>query len=905
MFKRRASNSSLFFLLVLSLAGLAVQCGNPPGPTQDQLIVLSATSRSFTATQGGASPAAQTVTVSNGGGGTLSGLTATVSYTTGQGWLAASLSSTTAPSTLTLTATTGTLVAGTYTATVAVAAAGAANSPQPVSVTFTLGPSAPAAPSNLAATAVSSSQINLSWTDNATTEDGFQIERCSGAGCTAFTQIATVGPNVTTYSNTGLAASTSYSYRVRANNGAGSAAYSNTATATTSLTAPAAPTNLLATAVSSSQINLSWTDNATNEDGFQIERCSGAGCTAFTQIATVGSNVTTYSNTGLAASTSYSYRVRANNGAGSSAYSNTATATTSLTAPAAPSNLAATAVSSSQINLSWTDNATTEDGFQIERCSGAGCTAFTQIATVGSNVTTYSNTGLAASQSYSYRVRANNGAGSSGYSNTATATTSLTAPAAPTNLLATAVSSSQINLSWTDNATTEDGFQIERCLGGSCTTFVEITTLGANSTTYQNTGLLSNTSYSYRVRAYNALAQSGYSNTASAITPQTLPLAPSSLATNVISSAEIDLSWIDNSTNESEFLIERCTGSGCTTFTQIASVNANITTYQNTGLGSPITYRYRVRAHNTAGYSAYSNTADGTTPQIVIFPGPTSLTATTISPTQINLAWVDRSSTETGFEIERCSGVGCSTFALLTTVGMNVQSYQNTGLTNGTSYTYRVRAYIGTTTKSAYSNTATAVAGTVISTTRFQNNAVWAVISLAIDGTQYITVPGTGIAPGYYYEVALTPGTHQLRAATGYWDGNYPYELYIYPGPFTQVSGVTGTITIDNPTIAQILTNFSASRLWSGVWYDSNSLPHTRAFRFYSGGTCRLYYDGVESTTCTFSLVTYNPGLITFRVRYANGTQYDGLLDELNGYFFMDNGPSGWATIQYSNTLQP
>src|SRR6266498_4095062 len=451
MFKRRASNSSLFFLLVLSLAGLAVQCGNPPGPTQDQLIVLSATSRSFTATQGGASPAAQTVTVSNGGGGTLSGLTATVSYTTGQGWLAASLSSTTAPSTLTLTATTGTLVAGTYTATVAVAAAGAANSPQPVSVTFTLGPSAPAAPSNLAATAVSSSQINLSWTDNATTEDGFQIERCSGAGCTAFTQIATVGSNVTTYSNTGLAASTSYSYRVRANNGAGSSAYSNTATATTSLTAPAAPTTELPSR---------------------------------TQIALVWLHVRRSSDLGLAASTSYSYRVRANNGAGSSAYSNTATATTSLTAPAAPTNLLATAASSSQINLSWTDNATNEDGFQIERCSGAACTAFTQIATVGPNVTAYSNTGLAASTSYSYRVRANNGAGSSAYSNTATATTSLTAPAAPTNLLATAVSSSQINLSWTDNATTEDGFQIERCLGGSCTTFVEITTLGANSTTY-------------------------------------------------------------------------------------------------------------------------------------------------------------------------------------------------------------------------------------------------------------------------------------------------------------------------------------------------------------------------------------------------------------------------------------
>src|SRR5207249_2193257 len=77
-----------------------------------------------------------------------------------------------------------------------------------------------------------------------------------------------------------------------------------------------------------SQIDLAWTDNATNEDGFRIERCAGAGCAVFTEIATVGANVTTYQNTGLAFNTSYTYRVRAYNGAGPSAYSNTATATT-------------------------------------------------------------------------------------------------------------------------------------------------------------------------------------------------------------------------------------------------------------------------------------------------------------------------------------------------------------------------------------------------------------------------------------------------------------------------------------------------------------------------------------------------------------------------------------------------
>jgi len=90
--------------------------------------------------------------------------------------------------------------------------------------------------------------------------------------------------------------------------------------------------------------------------------------------------------------------------------------------PAAPTNLAA-AISPSQINLTWTDNATTEDGFRIERCAGAGCSAFVEIATVGANVVSYQNTGLAASTSYSYRVRAFNAGGTSGYTNTATAAT--------------------------------------------------------------------------------------------------------------------------------------------------------------------------------------------------------------------------------------------------------------------------------------------------------------------------------------------------------------------------------------------------------------------------------------------------------------------------------------------------
>src|SRR5712692_3439890 len=83
---------------------------------------------------------------------------------------------------------------------------------------------------------------------------------------------------------------------------------------------PTAPTNLSATAVSTTQINLSWTDTSNNEASFKIERKTGSGGT-YSQIATVGTNVVSFGNTGLAAGTTYFYRVRAENSSGNSSYS--------------------------------------------------------------------------------------------------------------------------------------------------------------------------------------------------------------------------------------------------------------------------------------------------------------------------------------------------------------------------------------------------------------------------------------------------------------------------------------------------------------------------------------------------------------------------------------------------------
>ena len=189
-------------------------------------------------------------------------------------------------------------------------------------------PSPPSAPSNLTAGAVSPPQIDLAWTDNSTNEDGFSVERCTGAGCGDFVQIGSVGPNVTAFSNPGLAANTTYRYRVRAFNAGGNSDYSLEAEATTAgpLAAPAAPSNLTAEGVSSRTIALNWQDNSTNEQGFKIERCQNQSCNNFSQVATVGANVTTFTDPNRVRGKAYGYRVRAYNAAGNSAYSNTASA---------------------------------------------------------------------------------------------------------------------------------------------------------------------------------------------------------------------------------------------------------------------------------------------------------------------------------------------------------------------------------------------------------------------------------------------------------------------------------------------------------------------------------------------------------------------------------------------------
>ncbi|MEO7137956.1 MAG: fibronectin type III domain-containing protein [Gemmatimonadales bacterium] len=189
----------------------------------------------------------------------------------------------------------------------------------------------PTAPSNLTAEAVSLSEIYLAWRDESSSETGFEVQRSTTGPRGTFAPVTQTSANITTYTNPGLSPLTQYCYKVRAVWGTSNkpkySAFSNTGCATPP-SPPAPPSDLRAVAMSPTQIDLSWIDHATDETGFSIERCQGADCGEFVELAQVTADAVTFVNRDLLANTTYRYRIRAHKRIVFSEYTPIATATT-------------------------------------------------------------------------------------------------------------------------------------------------------------------------------------------------------------------------------------------------------------------------------------------------------------------------------------------------------------------------------------------------------------------------------------------------------------------------------------------------------------------------------------------------------------------------------------------------
>ncbi len=289
--------------------------------------------------------------------------------------------------------------------------------------------------------------------------------------------------------------------------------------------------------------------------------------------------------------------------------------------PAAPAALTATAISFSRIVLGWRDNSPNETGFRIERKPGlcASTNPWSQIATVGANVITHTHISLPANTAYSYRVRAYNTAGNSGYSNCASATTVLAGtPNSPSGLRATSVSAGQVTLAWADTSTNETGFQLFRRMGTG--SWALLATKAANAVGHSDLTALGNTStttYSYFMRACNGAGCSP------ATTVAVVPYSPTTLAAIPVSSIRINLTWTDTSANETGFQIHRKAGNCASVnpWSLLATKAANSTSHSNTGLTSGTTHAYRIRSYTRSiampyahGFSLLSACVSATTP---------------------------------------------------------------------------------------------------------------------------------------------------------------------------------------------------------------------------------------------------------------------------------------------------
>ena len=544
------------------------------------------------------------------------------------------------------------------------------------------------APTGLSTSGVSANQISLSWTaaTDSAGVSGYLIERCSGASCASFVQVAEVTSG-TAYSDINLTASTSYSYRIRAtDSGSNLGPYSSVVSVSTpaetaptgaeSVTytydavgrlkktlyadgttvnytldaagnrkqvsggpaAPGAPGVPVVTGITTTTATVSWTAASGNVTSYEYSLNSGA----WTNVGTA----LTVNLSGLNSGTTYTVQVHAVNN-GSAGTASSASFSTLLGAPGVPTftNLTATAATAT-----WTAASGTVTSYQYSVNSGAWSSVGTAL--------TVNLTGLTPVTAYTVQVRAVNASGA-GAASSASVTTLPGTPGVPSF---TAITATTATVSWT-------------AAPGTVTSYVYSVNSGTGTSvgtalTVNLSGLTPATAYTVRVRAVN----NGIAGAASSWSFTTLPGAPGAPSFTNLTSTAATVSWTAASGNITQYQY---------------SVNSGAWTSAGTGLTvnltglSPVTaYSVQVRAVDVTGAGAASSGSFTTLTPIPSAPGTPSFS--NITATTATVTWTAPSGSVTSYEYAVNAGAWINTGTTLTA--------NLSGLTSATSYTVEVHA---------------------------------------------------------------------------------------------------------------------------------------------------------------------------------------------------------------------
>jgi len=597
-------------------------------------------------------------------------------------------------------------------------------------------------------------KLSIAWVSNDEHYTKIRIERSLSSNTSTFNQISEVDTSESPYTDTGLVFGNTYYYRLLGMADEVEGSYSEIANGVLNLPAP---TNLSATALSDHQIQLTWNytllakvssywipardtevQNENNykpeqekmkrpvkkvnddlirlktksettppkkfrekaipnllvmnemliiindsntvmemiwgqqgfEDGFIIERSEENG--SFNVIDTVNAEDTEYEDSNLSYGPMYKYRVCAYADQYKSDYTDIVATTTTFPEP---TNLSATATSDQSIALSWSDNCSFEDGYELWRKTGSG--SYEIIDSTVANGTAYADSGLTYGESYSYKVRAFTELNLSDYADEVSTTTTFPAPS---DLTATATSDQSIALSWSDNCNFEDGYELWRKTGSGSYEIIDST--AANITTYADSGLTYGETYNYKLRAYTELNLSNFSDEKEL---QVIILPPSNLSAGALNDYQIKLTWDDNCAFEDGYEIQQMEGAG--EWEIIDSVQANGSTHTISGLTYGVSYEFKVKAFTDINSSDFSDSVTGST----VFPAPSNLSILQSGADAV-LSWSDNCTFESGYSIER-SEDGGDIFNVIDTVAANSVYYTDSTITMYVDYVYRVIAF--------------------------------------------------------------------------------------------------------------------------------------------------------------------------------------------------------------------
>ena len=376
-----------------------------------------------------------------------------------------------------------------------------------------------------------------------------------------------------------------------------------------------------------------------------------------------------------------------------------------LHATSAPTNLSATATSSSQVSLTWTDNSSSETGFTFAYDTDSAMGSVDGYVYAGGvNTTSYTHTGRSPATTYFYKIKAE-GNPDSTWTSIDSATT------APSGLTVGAISNSAIGISWTGNAGNSSihGYTYALATNSSFSGASYNWVSGNGTVSTSKTGLATATTYWLKIKAEGT--SDAYDSPYGSVVKVTTM--PASLAATAVSGSQVNLSWAGNAGNANivGYTVATSTNNSFTGATYDYVAGAGSTSFSKTGLTSGTTYYFAVKAEGTSDPYDSAFTAFVTaTPGTSSVPNPPSgLSASAVSSSRIDLSWTDNSTNETGFELKRATD---SAFTQNVVWIGNIQgtTYSNVGLAASTTYHYKVRAE-GTAGKSAYSNAVSATTG--------------------------------------------------------------------------------------------------------------------------------------------------------------------------------------------------